>query len=173
MAKKSQASRGISLTIRPVAEKEQAEVLEVYKHSEDFLALGPDPVASLEKVHKDIQTSRENHGIFCGIFQSDGKMIGVVDYIPTGFKGNPNMACLALVMIAQPYRSLGLGQEVVRQVEDVICETADVRAIHADVQVNNPRALAFWQRLGYRQVGEPSEQPDGTVTVPLCKKMTC
>lgn len=173
MAKKSQASRGVSLTIRPVAEKELSEVLKVYQHSEDFLALGPDPVASLEKVQKDIQSSRENHGIYCGIFQNDGKMVGVVDYIPTGFKGNPNMACLVLVMIAQPFRSLGLGQEVVRQVEDVICETADVRAIHADVQINNPRALAFWQRQGYRLVGEASEQPDGTVTVPLCKKTTC
>ena len=69
--------------IRPIIEKDLEEVLEVYRQSEDFLALGPEPRASMAMVLQDIEVSRHENGVFSGVYTSDGKMIGV-DISQTG-----------------------------------------------------------------------------------------
>jgi ribosomal protein S18 acetylase RimI-like enzyme len=159
------------LEIRPAAQNDFDAVLEVYRQCEDFLALGPVATASMEMVLKDIEISKSEGGIFCGIFSADGKMIGVVDYVPRDYQGNPRAAFLSLLMIASPFRNQGIGKAVLDAIENEIEKDAKVTVILSGVQVNNPQAARFWQRNGYRIVSEPKLYPDQTIAVDLQKDM--
>jgi ribosomal protein S18 acetylase RimI-like enzyme len=159
------------LQIRPVRQDELDAVLEVYRECEDFLALGPVAVASMEMVLKDLEISRDEGGIFCGIYTPAGSMIGVLDYVPKDYHGDPRAAYLSLLMIAAPYRSRGIGEAVVRAVEVEIRRDPHINVIHAGVQVNNPKAVRFWQRHGYAIVSAPKLHPDQTIAVDLRKDL--
>lgn len=158
-----------SLIIRPIAETDSDAVLEVYRQCEDFLALGPEPTASLAMVHGDIALSRREGGIFCGIYTPAGQMIGVVDYVPRNFAGDPHTAFLSLLMIAAPSRKQGIGRAVVEAIENEIRKDTQVTAIRSGVQVNNPQAARFWQENGYRIVSGPELMPDQTTVFGLRK----
>jgi len=157
------------LEIRPVTQDNLGAVLDVYKLCEDFLALGPVATASMEMVLKDIEISENEGGIFCGIYTVDGKMIGVVDYVPNNYQGDPQAAFLSLLMIALPFRNRGIGKAVVDAVEKEIRQEGQITVIFSGVQVNNAQAIRFWQRNGYRIVSEPKLYPDQTTAVDLRK----
>ena len=108
------------LAIRPIGDADLDAVLEVYRQCEDFLALGPVPHASLEMVRADIELSERQGGVFCGIYDGQGTMTGVVDIVRRGWEGNARHAFLSLLMIAAPYRGQGVGRAVVEWVEDEI-----------------------------------------------------
>jgi ribosomal protein S18 acetylase RimI-like enzyme len=158
-----------SLEIRPINQSDLDAVLDVYRHCEDFLALGPVPTASMQMVVKDVEISKEEGGIFSGIYTASGEMIGIVDYVPGNYKGDPHTAFLELLMIAVPYRSQGIGKVVVEAIESEIRKDGQVRAILSGVQVNNPQAVEFWQRRGYRIVSGPEMMPDQTTVYGLRK----
>lgn len=155
--------------IHPVTQDDLEGVLAVYQQCEDFLALGPVSTASMEMVLKDIEISRAENGVFCGIYTAHGKMIGILDYVPNNYRGEPAAAFLELLMIAAPYRNLGIGSAVVAAVEKKIRIDAEVSTIFSGVQVNNPQAVQFWQRNGYRIVSEPKLHPDQTTAVDIRK----
>ncbi len=159
------------LEIRPISSDDLYAVLNVYRQCEDFLALGPLPAASMEMVLKDLQLSREQGGVFCGIYKKGGEMIGVVDYIPNHYQGDPSRAFLELLMIAAPFRERGIGQAIVDAVEREIRKDAAVRTILSAVQVNNPQAIRFWQRNGYHIVSGPERMPDQTTVYALRKDL--
>lgn len=164
-------TRSRFLEIRPVTQGDLEAILEVYQQCEDFLALGPVATASMEMVLKDIEISKNEGGIFSGIYTADGKMIGVVDYVPNNYQANPETAFLSLLMIASPFRSQGIGNAVVDAVEKEIGKDAQINVILSGVQVNNPQAIRFWQRNGYRIVSEPRLHPDQTTAVDLRKEI--
>ncbi len=159
------------LEICPVSSDELDAILNVYRQCEDFLALGPVPAASMGMVLKDLQLSREQGGVFCGIYKPDGEMIGVVDYIPGPYQGDPSRGFLELLMIAASFRSRGIGQAIVEAVESEIRKDAAVRTIQSGVQVNNPQAIRFWQRNGYHIVSGPELMPDETIAYALQKDL--
>jgi len=161
--------RELSLEIHPITCTDLDAILHVYKQCEDFLALGPVAVASMEMVLKDIEISENEGGIFCGIYKTDGEMIGVIDYVPSHYKGESTQAFLELLMIVAPYRNLGVGKAVVDAIETEIRRDEEVNAILAGVQVNNPQAIRFWQRNGYRIISGPTLFPDQTTAFGLRK----
>jgi ribosomal protein S18 acetylase RimI-like enzyme len=150
---------------------ELPSVLEVYRQCEDFLALGPVANASMEMVLADLQLSRDKGGIYCGVHMPDGGMVGVLDYLPQNHKGDPQVAFIELLMIVPSYRQNGLGAAVVDWVKEEIRRNPMVRIVRTAVQVNNPMAIAFWQKQGFRLTGGPEEQPDGTITYPVEKNI--
>lgn len=156
-------------TIRPVTPEDQSALLEVYRQCEDFLALGPDPHASPDMIRRDLQGSQQLDGVYCVIFNPAGTMIGVVDVVPRRYQGDPALAFLELLMIAAPYRSQGLGAEIMRAVESFIRQDGMVKALLAGVQANNPGAIRFWQRMGFRITGGPTLEPDQTICYSLRK----
>jgi ribosomal protein S18 acetylase RimI-like enzyme len=159
------------LEIHPVTQDDLDAVLNVYQQCEDFLALGPVATASMEMVLKDIQISKDEGGIFCGIYTVDQKMAGVIDYVPNHYQGDPQVAFLSLLMIASPFRNQGIGKAVLDAIENEIRQDAQVTFILAGVQVNNPKAMRFWQRNGYRIISEPKLYPDQTTAVDLRKDL--
>jgi ribosomal protein S18 acetylase RimI-like enzyme len=163
--------RSESLEIRSVTPADNDAILDVYRQCEDFLALGIDPHASMALVLKDIEASQQERGVFCGIYHAHGGMIGVVEFVPGRFEGNPHVAFLSLLMIAAPFRGQGIGREVVRLVEREIGKDSQVTTILSAVQVNNPSAQRFWQNCGYRIVGGPELRPDHTTVFRLQKNV--
>ncbi len=163
--------RGKLFEIRPITQNDFDAVLCVYQHCEDFLALGPIATASMEMVLKDIEISKEEGGIFCGIYSEDGKMIGVVDYVPSNFQGNPHAAFLSLLMIDSAFRGQSVGKAIVEAAENEIRKDKSVTVILSGVQVNNPQAIRFWQRNGYCIVSEPHLMPDQTTVFDLRKEL--
>jgi aspartate racemase len=161
----------VNIAISPVSEANLEAILAVYCQCEDFLALGPQPHASIEMVRTDLAAARSHGRSYCGIYSPDGEMIGIVDYLPAGFEGQPDQAFLELLMIAAPWRSSGVGNAVVRQVEEVIRKDPQVRVILSGVQVNNPAAIRFWQRQGFTIVSGAEPQADGTIVFRLKKDM--
>ena len=151
--------------------EQQRKHLEVYRRCEDFLALGPEPKASLEMVLADLEISRQEGGCFCGIYGPTGNMLGVVDFVPGGFEGKADTAFLSLLMIALQYRNQGIGIEAVRLIEKEIQKDAAVTEIRSGVQVNNPQAIQFWQKNGYKIVSGPELLPDTTTAFQLSKKL--
>lgn len=147
------------LEIHPIAQDDLDAILEVYEQCEDFLALCQLPAASMEMVLKDLEISNAGGGVFCGIYTDNGKMIGVIDYVPCDYCGAQDTAYLELLMIAAPYRKQGIGKAVVEAVENEIKKNAKVITILSGVAVNNPQAIQFWQRNGYRIVSEPKYYP--------------
>jgi GNAT superfamily N-acetyltransferase len=150
--------------VLPISPDKLSLVLEVYRQCEDFLALGPEARASLEMVKRDIAGSQQQGGLYCGIFDLSGRLMGVLDYIPAGFQGDPAQAFLELLMIARPYRGNGLGGKVVEWLEDELCHNLHLKYLLLSVQVNNPDGLRFWQRCGFTIIHGPELQPDQTIT---------
>ena len=159
------------LEIRLITQDDLDAVLAVYRQCEDFLALGPVSTASMEMVLKDIEISKQEGGVFCGIYTPDGKMVGIVDYVPNNFEGDPQAAFLSLLMIAAPFRKQGVGAAIVESVENEIGKDAQITMILSGVQVNNPQAIKFWQRQGYRIVSGPTLFPDQTTAFGLRKDL--
>jgi len=120
-------------------------------------------------VTNDIATSQANGGHFCGICTGDDDMIGIVDYVPSHFEGDPHAAFLSLLMIAAPFRQRGIGHAVIDVIEAEIMNDAQIHAIHSGVQVNNPHAVRFWENQGYRIVSGPDLLPDQTTVFGLQK----
>jgi cytidine deaminase len=161
-----------NLDVRPIQADGLEAVLNVYKQCEDFLALGPVATASMEMVLKDLEISRNEGGIFCGIYKADGKMIGVIDYVPSNFEGSLQTAYLSLLMIAPPFRKQGIGGTIVEAIENEIKKDRGIRTIRAGVQVNNPQAIWFWQRNGYQIASGPKLMPDQTTVFDLRKDLS-
>jgi ribosomal protein S18 acetylase RimI-like enzyme len=155
--------------IRPVSQNDLGAILEVYRQCEDFLALGPVATASMQMVLKDIEISTGENGIFCSILRANGNIIGVVDYIPNNYQGDPRAAYLSLLMLAAPYRNQGFGKIVLEAIEREVKKAARVSVMFLGVQVNNPQALLFWKRRGYRIVGGPKLMPDQTTVFEMRK----
>ncbi len=164
--------RDPSLEIRPFTPDDLNKILQVYRQCEDFLALGPVSTASLEMVLKDIEISEQQGGVFCGIYAPAGKMVGIIDYVPRNWEGDSRAAFLSLLMIAAPFRSQGIGAAVVEAVENEIGKDVQVTTIFSGVQVNNPQAIKFWQRHGYRIVSGPTLFPDHTTAFGLRKDLS-
>jgi ribosomal protein S18 acetylase RimI-like enzyme len=160
-----------SYQIVPLTFSDLPAVLEVYRQCEDFLALGPVATASEQMVRQDMEHAIKMGSAFCGIYNDKGDMMGIVDFLSQGFEGNPQHAFIELLMIAQPYRAQGVGTVVVAYVEAEIRRNPEVKIILSGVQVNNPAAVRFWQRQGYRIVSEPRIMPDTTIAVELRKDL--
>jgi ribosomal protein S18 acetylase RimI-like enzyme len=157
--------------IRPIKEDELNAILEVYRECEDFLELGPEPKASMEMVLSDIKFSKEAQGIFCGIYDLRGKMIGIVDFVPKMFAQKPDQAFISLIMIAQSYRNQGIGSQVVTEIECKIMKNPEIKTILSAVQINNEQAIKFWERKGYRIFAGPEIRPDNTTVYHLMKRI--
>ena len=157
--------------LKPLTPPEYPAVLEVYRQCEDFLALGPVAKATMAMVLQDIREADVEGGLYRGIF-SDQELIGVVSYVPSHFEFKTVDAFILLLMLAPEHRGKGVGSTIVDMVEKEICAHARIRSIRCGVQVNNPRAIRFWEGKGYRIFSGPTLQPDKTTVYHLRKQIT-
>ena len=156
------------LKVTTIGKRESSALLEVYKQCEDFLALGPVPVASLGMIQKDRADSRRQGGQYCAIRNGQDVLVGVIDFAVTE---RTNSCFLELLMIAAPWRNKGYGRTVVTCLDQYLKRSYGIQRMNAAVQTNNPKGIRFWKRLGYDVSNEPRDQPDGTVTYEMTKML--
>lgn len=161
---------GNGFVITPIGVESAEAILKVYSRCEDFLAMGPVPTANMQMVLDDLRHSREEGGIFCGIYIGD-EMAGIIDFLPDNFDGQPGCAFLSLLMIAEEHRAHGLGRKVVEAVEAEILKNKGITVIRSGVQVNNAPGIGFWTAMGYEIVSGPELMPDTTVAYQLKKEV--
>ena len=97
---------------------------------------------------------------------SVGKLAGILDFVPN-YNGDPGAAFIELLMLAGPYRGRGLGKAAVEWLLSAFSGETGQKRLYAAVQTNNPGAICFWQRLGFRITGPAALQADGTETYPI------
>jgi ribosomal protein S18 acetylase RimI-like enzyme len=160
-----------TVELRAVTPNDLDAILDVYRQCEDFLALGPEPTASIRMVLEDIRTSEREGGIFCGVHDPSGKIIGVVDFVPGNIEGVLHNAFISLLMVAMPFRKQGIGAKIVELVEEEIEKGSRATTILSAVQVNNPGALRFWRKNRYQITKGPELRPDKTTVYHLRKDL--
>lgn len=158
---------GDDFIVRPVGADSIPALLELYRQCEDFLALGPNPHASVEMIRRDLITTADEGGHYCGIYQrGTGQLVGVLDVVPGGHQGNPRLAYLELLMLGKPYRGQGLGERVFAALLAALRQRG-VETLEAGVQENNPDAQRFWLRMGFTLTGPAVPYADGTIAAPM------
>ena len=98
-------------------------------------------------------------------------MAGIIDYVPENYEGDPKESLPGPADDRGALPEPGLGQAVVKAFEDEIRKDARIKTIMSGVQVNNPQAIMFWQRQGYRIVSGPILHPDQTTAFDLRKDL--
>jgi ribosomal protein S18 acetylase RimI-like enzyme len=135
------------------------ELQAFYEQCRDYLELvtgappGPDEAASLLR---DVPPGKGHEDKFViGLFDAPGHLVGVLDVI----RDYPRRRewYLSLLLFGPSSRGRGLGERVVRRLEEWV-RTLDGRAIHLIVQEQNPRAIAFWKRMGFEVRGMGKQQ---------------
>ncbi|MDO9391744.1 MAG: GNAT family N-acetyltransferase [bacterium] len=125
----------------------------------------------MDMVKADIDHSKKENGLFCGIFDLKETMVGIIDFVPSMFEGKPENAFISLIMVAKPYRNKGLGRKATEVVISKIKEDPQVRVVLSAVQTNNERAIKYWESLGFDIIGGPELRPDKTVVYQLSKNL--
>ena len=154
-----------SLALHPVALQHAPLLHELYLRTPDYFALLGTRPPSLGEVERDVQTAlfdprRCLELIYCESVVP-GEPIGSLDY-KLNFPEADDVT-INLLLIRGDLQNSGLGQQVVRMLEARLQatqgQTTQTRDSHAQgapprllasVLGENPRAVAFWQRLGFR-----------------------
>ena len=164
------------LEMRPLGARDYPAAVEIYRQTPRYvIELNGRPAESigLEMVEEDAAQAAHHGAQFVGLFlRPGGEMIGVADFVPSGYKGRPSQAWIALLMIAEPFQRQGYGTEAYRLIEDSILADPDVQIIGLGVLINNGPALGFWQAMGYQRVGSTVQDKDGREVVILQKQRT-
>ena len=155
------------LTVSTIDERDLPTLFEIYKQCEDFLALGPVPVASMQMVRADIEHSRAENGQYCAIRDGQDQIIGVLDFIAKS--EDHCTGVLSLLMIGIPWRGKGYGRAVVHALEAYLRKNHGIERMDAGVQTNNGAAIRFWKSVGYQLSTEPCNMPDRTVVYSMTK----
>lgn len=154
--------------VKPINSSDKKLILDVYTQCEDFLSLGPVPKASIHMVDADIQHSIKEKGIYCGIWNTEDTMVGIIDFIPETSKGN---ACLSLLMISEKYRGKGIGVLVTSLLESYLKTNYRTEVIESGVQVNNIKGIQFWKKRGYNISENARDMGDGTIAYAMRKEL--
>lgn len=93
------------------------------------------------------------------VAEHDGYVVGMGGYKPTA----PDSVEILRVRVHPAMRRRGVGRVLIRGLEDH-ARVAGFRRAHLDTADNQPEALAFYQGLGYTEVGRET-QPDWNWTL--------
>ncbi len=143
-----------SFEIRPVTPADLPAVLEVYRLCEDFLALGPVATASMQMVLKDIEISKGEGGLFCSLHNAAWKNDRGCGLYSKSLSGRPPFR---LSFVAHDRRTFSQPghREGGRRRSRLRSKKIRITTIFLGAQVNNPRAVQFWQK-GYRIIAGPN-----------------
>ena len=162
------------LEMRALGARDYPAVVEIYRQTPRFIVelngRSADSIG-LEMVEEDAAHAANHGATFAGLFlRENGQMVGVADYVPNGYGGQPNRAWIALLLIAEPYQRQGYGSEAYRLIEESIFADPDMQTLGLGVLVNNGPALGFWRTMGYERVGSTVQDREGRDVVMLQKQ---
>jgi len=140
--------------LKPVSDGDAPLIQRVYQASPKHFERIAMEMPSLADVEREVEAilADPNRRAYL-IFNAD-EPVGYLDY-KLHYPENTD-AIITLILIAEPYRGLGYGKQAVEDLEAMLYH--DVERLFAAVYGDNPDAVAFWEKLGYRFLkdGAPS-----------------
>ena len=154
-----------ALTMRPLtgARGEMAALQAVLEAAPDYFlrVTGGPPRAEAQNLFTALpqgKTYDDKHvwGLYLGEV-----MIGCADVI----RGYPrgDTAVIGLLLLAERWQGRGLGRAFAALVLRAIAQWSEIATLRIGVAETNPRALAFWRALGFRETGEVKPAARGVV----------
>ncbi len=138
----------LPLSLRPAGPDLRDHVLSVYRQSPGYFeTIGAElpAEADVERELLAAQGDQKRHLLLLYLAEEP---VGLLDYKLD--HPEAGAATLSLVLIAEAYRGLGIGQRAVRELEHRLAER--YRTLYAVVYGENPKAERFFTILGYRFV---------------------
>lgn len=153
------------LVVVPLEPADYPEAANIYDGARHFIVdISGETSEStgLELVAKEAAEAKSHGAIYAALrLGNTREMVGIATYEPSGHGGQPSQAWLALVMIAEKFQRRGYGAEACRLIEENIRSNNAVQIIGLGVLSNNPVALDFWQKMGYRTTGNRKQDDLG------------
>ena len=136
------------MTIRPAAPDDLRQIYAIYMHPDvvPFLGYDPMPLAQFEAVYRQLLASE----IFV-VCELDGQVVGFCKAIR--HEGRSRHAALIGPLAVNPdTKGKGVGRRLVEHVIAAM-QARGVLRIELMAERDNPRAIAFYERLGFRHEG--------------------
>lgn len=165
------------ITLRP-ATPADIPVLEQWDRDPDVLRAITDD-AEPERVLESYddwadELAADSEVMYHLIAELDGRPIGALQICdphrePTHYWGDiePDLRAIDIWIGSPADRNQGHGAEIMRQAHALCFADPSVRAIVIDPLATNTRAIAFYRRLGYRDVGRRHFGPDDCLVLRL------
>ena len=126
---------------------------------------GPDEAQSLFASLPPGKDGQDKYvwGLYAGV-----ALVGCADVI----RGYPvsNKAVIGLLLLGASWQGHGLGRQFAGMIEGAIGEWREILHLRIGVALTNPRALAFWQRVGFVATGEVKFAEPGHIRVTVLEK---
>ncbi len=110
---------------------------------------GPPAPDAAERLVAEAEADDTRH-VYCLVPHRGGAAVGVLDLIL--HHPEPATAHVALLLFRESCQGLGYGKETVAALEHALAR-AGFTTLRCSVGDENPGALAFWERLGFAEVG--------------------
>lgn len=142
--------QGARVTMTTASVDDATDLIPAYNGDPDFNLLnGGTAELTLEAVRADlIEAHALPGGTVWRIADAGGEVLGVAT---TALIPPPHSAWIALLIIRQPFQRQGYGTEVAELLEQRFFARPAIVHIGLAVQEENTRALAFWEKRGYRR----------------------
>ncbi|NPV75331.1 MAG: GNAT family N-acetyltransferase [Anaerolineae bacterium] len=139
--------KGEGFEIRPLTTCKLDAAAQVYRQADGGRV-------SSQTVLEDMTLSQQAGGVFCGIFDRQDELVGVLDFIPANYAGRAGDACIRALKIAAPYRGRGYASKAVKRLEEELRKDGQARRLWACFVGSCPTRRAFAMELGFRPVEE-------------------
>lgn len=166
----------MTITLRP-ATAADVPILEQWDRDPDVIrATSDDPTVERAFGGMDWreELAADSELMYHLIAEEDGRPVGALQVCdphrePTHYWGDvePDLRAIDIWLGAPGDRGRGLGAEIMRQVHARCFADPAVRAIVIDPLASNTRAIAFYRRLGYHDVGRRSFGDDDCLVMRL------
>ena len=116
-----------------------------YNHSQHYFDIIAAPLPTLEDVTRELETALSNPRRSLEFYLLDSEVVAYLD--TTLDYPKKADATVNLLLVAENKQHLGLGSQIMQRLE--LRLKTRVERILAGVFGHNPRAVRFWERLGY------------------------
>ncbi|MEY4531277.1 MAG: hypothetical protein RLZZ156_1998 [Deinococcota bacterium] len=133
------------LESRPVTLTDISLLHQFYNHSQHYFDIIAAPLPTLEDVTRELEIALSNPRRQLEFYILNGEVVAYLD--TTLDYPKKADATINLLLVAEHSQHLGLGSQIIQRLESHLESRA--KRILAGVFGHNPRAVRFWERLGY------------------------
>ncbi len=133
------------LESRPLTQTDVLMLLDFYTQSTHYFEIIAAPLPTLEDVTRELETALSNPRRSLEFYFLDNQLVAYLD--TTLDYPKKADATVNLLLVAENKQHLGLGSQIMQRLEQRLKTRA--QRILAGVFGHNPRAVRFWERMGY------------------------